>query len=666
MLCRVRMSFTVDEEDAFHARKDELVDDFAAWLVAPNAAEPNAAEGAAGDAAVALDWKWSYQDGQLGRWTVADLEEFLLGWCPRKLSIPPAECADYPGSIRDFMTFLAARGLLAPGSGTLPQLQRCCERNASRFVAEMADPANYGLAKGLFARAGGLEPGVDLSDEDTVAALMERMQGLPPEGPASLGGGTLVALTRIVEGRADRVAGETLPFLTVGPVEPSGPQQRAESAAAAPALAQVNQLWEFCAAPGRRLTQKGNLRLADARHLVDVLRTGDWLEVEIDGHRRTLRSIDDLPVLSRLVELAIDARVLRRHRGRLVAVTRWRELSPVQAVDRLVDASVAAGLSGPLSPYLSWLAEVQGFVDKGAGRLLAELLDWRAAGKPLPIDELCELMIHGVTEAFGGIDDNDLAVVRRWARAQLDWLVALGIVTVRDVRQVTTDWGFTQPQGGIAELTPAGVPVAVRLAEELGITVLARPDPATATARDLVDMIVRLEPAAWLADAGAWVAHRGVERAAQEIADALNDGGTPRPVVFAVLTQLDTLLGEHAVHTATTLLGGPLDSLAVHWLLDAGALDPATVEPERLLRVGIDMLVVFYDGGGPDTLIETMTAGNADRDAQLAVIERLWHSDHPRIAELLEVIGEHHPDKHVAKSARKSLLRHRSWMSSRR
>jgi hypothetical protein len=241
----------------------------------------------------------------------------------------------------------------------------------------------------------------------------------------------------------------------------------------------------------------------------------------------------------------------------------------------------------------------------------------------------------------------------------------LGIVTVRDVHQGVDEWDIRQEQGGIVELTPAGVPVAVRLAEELGIVVLTRPDPATATARELVDLLARLEPAAWLADTGAWVAHHGAEHAAQELAAALNDDATPAPVALAVLTQLDELLGAHAVPAVETLLEGPHDSFAVHWLVGAGALDPATVAPERLLRAGIDLLVVAYDIGGPDDLIDALVTGNPDREAQLALIERFWRADHPRVAELLEVIGKHHPDKQVAKSARKSLLRHRSWKSSR-
>jgi hypothetical protein len=38
----------------------------------------------------------------------------------------------------------------------------------------------------------------------------------------------------------------------------------------------------------------------------------------------------------------------------------------------------------------------------------------------------------------------------------------------------------------------------------------------------------------------------------------------------------------------------------------------------------------------------------------------LWQMDHPRLAEVLEVIGQHHPAKPVAKAARKALMKHRN------
>ena len=558
----MRMSYTVEDEDAFQVRRDEVLDDYAGWLAASNVSDAEA-----GDAGVAMDWKWGYQDGELGRWTVADLEEFLLGWCPRKLSMPAEQCADFPRSICAFMTFLAARGLLAPGSGTLPQLQRCCERSTSRFVTKMADPAHYGLAKGLFAGAGGLgpgllEPGMDLND-GALAAMMQQVNAMLPGGI------------------------DELPTIAVGPATLPEPQVRAESAAAAPVLVQLHTLWEFCAAPGRPLTKKGNLRLADARHLVDALDTGDVPD-GVGDYQHALHSAEELPVLSWLVELAIDARVLRRHRGRLVAVARWRELSPVEALDRLVDAAVEAGLSGDLSLSSPWMSDVQDIIDEGVGRLLAELIDWQAAGKPVPIDDLVELMVEGVVRSFSGLNEFHLDIVRDWVCDQLDRLAALGVVTLRDVQYVPTAWGDKTAQGGIAELTPAGMPIAVRLAEELGIIVLSRPDPATATARDLIELIERLEPEEWLADAGAWVAHRGAGPAAREIVGVLND------------------------------------------------------------------------------LLAALVAGDCGPDEQAALLSHFWCTEHPRVAELLEVISEHHPDKRVVKSARKALLRHRSFIASHR
>ncbi len=81
-----------------------------------------------------------------------------------------------------------------------------------------------------------------------------------------------------------------------------------------------------------------------------------------------------------------------------------------------------------------------------------------------------------------------------WTRDHVDRLAALGVLAVRDIQRETGEWGLTEVHGGTAELTPAGVAVAVRLAEDIGITVLALPDPATASAADLVALIDRVEP----------------------------------------------------------------------------------------------------------------------------------------------------------------------------
>lgn len=47
------------------------------------------------------------------------------------------------------------------------------------------------------------------------------------------------------------------------------------------------------------------------------------------------------------------------------------------------------------------------------------------------------------------------------------------------------------------------MPVVIRIAEELHIIVLTRPDPAIAMARELVVLIARLGPSAWFAETSA-------------------------------------------------------------------------------------------------------------------------------------------------------------------
>jgi hypothetical protein len=103
------------------------------------------------DAGLLMDWKFGYADGALDTWTVADVGEFLFGWCPRKLSADPDECAEIPISVVAFVEFLAHTGLLARGSDLPSQVPRYCERNTARFVREMGNPANFGMAKSLFA-----------------------------------------------------------------------------------------------------------------------------------------------------------------------------------------------------------------------------------------------------------------------------------------------------------------------------------------------------------------------------------------------------------------------------------------------------------------------------------------------------------------------------------
>jgi hypothetical protein len=104
----------------------------------------------------------------------------------------------------------------------------------------------------------------------------------------------------------------------------------AAAAASAPALRQVTALTRWVG-DGRKLTQTGQLTMADARHLVDLLDTGDKIDPVIGERVFRTRSSAELPVLAIVVAWAKAAGLVRVVHGRLV---------PVKKNQRLIDRPV--------------------------------------------------------------------------------------------------------------------------------------------------------------------------------------------------------------------------------------------------------------------------------------------------------------------------------------
>jgi len=126
---------------------------------------------------------------------------------------------------------------------------------------------------------------------------------------------------------------------------------------------------------GRRLTQTGRIGLADARHLVELLGTGDKIDPEVYGQVHKTRSSEELPYLTRIVEWLKAARLARVTGTRLVPVKKNAALAD-KPFD-LVLAMLAAypGLGRSLFPRNTWRQSVVGdeFTDIGP-ELLTRLL----------------------------------------------------------------------------------------------------------------------------------------------------------------------------------------------------------------------------------------------------------------------------------------------------
>ncbi|GAA1256612.1 hypothetical protein GCM10009609_19720 [Pseudonocardia aurantiaca] len=623
----MRMTFGEEDEDAYFRRRDELGEQFAQWVNTHRVAgDPN-------DAGLLMDWKWSYADGGLDRWTVPDVHEFLFEWCPRKLSAAPADCVEIPLSVAAFVEFLADTGMLAPGSAAPPTVRQHCERNVGAFVREMGNPANFGMAKSLFGSVGALEPDPDPSP-DGVLQMLQQLQDVP----AGAVGDTLERLARDAEPPA------------IPPVRPPPDSDRIAAVRATPVMGQLRALAAYCASPGRKLTAKGNLQVADARHLVDALETGDDPTM---GSVRKLQSSDQLPELSRLVALALEAGVVRRHRGRLVAVARFAELDECAAHEKVVLAAVAGGLIGPANSFaLPVLAELHAVVDAWAIALLAELLRHSSSG--VEVDLVGTMMGEFLHSVMPGLPDFMTALLVGRAGDHVDALVDLGVLTFS---------GGSQQQGGHVTLTAAGVPITIELLRRAGVEVPIRPEPADADVAAIVELFDHLDEEELRRDVADWlVAQPDRHAAAAALAAECLAEHRATVTAMAGITMLDELAAEHAVEVIRAHLGGPHDGLVVQWLIDMDVLDPASVDPARFMSGLIDVLAAGLDAGGPEEVVAYFSDGVADGGVE--ILDQIWRLDHPRLPDVLGAIGGQHQVKAVAKAARKALMRHQSRVSS--
>jgi len=584
----MRMVFEAEDEHAYYTRRDELCARFADW------ARRQHLDADAGDVELLLDWKWGYADGRLDHWNAADVEEFLLEWCPRKVASPPDLIKSVPGSVAAYVDFLAHEGLLAPGCSP-SVIRRACADLGPRFDREMTDPANFGMAKSLLGGFGDADPN----------ALLEQLARL-----------TGTSAEEVLESLDD--AGPAV----VGPVEAPTDDEVAAAIAKARMFAQVRGLAARCGPAGLALTAKGNLRVADARRLTEELETGE----EADTPYRKLGSAAELPYLSWLVDTALAAGAVRRLRGRLVAVARFGERSDRDAYERVVRGAVEAGLGNPV-----YLADC----DDLAVLLLAELLDAGAAGAS--VEDIAVrlgplLADHGPMAAIlaGGTIDHQLAR-----------LADLGLVTLVD---------------GLAVPTAAGRAVGAEILTEAGFEVVYRADPTTADADELVAALLLLDEDAAAADLGAWAAAHPAG-AAELTAAATHVDLAPVAVLSLLEMAGSTSLGGDVDRAAEAHRDGPHGLLVTMWLLLRGAIEPSSVDPEQMLVGTVEVAAVMLDDAGPDGVVEFF---GSDVDQTLEVLDHIWRADHERTVEVLEALGRHHPDRKIAKAARRSLMKARN------
>nr|MBA2529893.1 DUF1841 family protein [Euzebyales bacterium] len=430
------MRFGPDDEASYHAARDDLLDRFDAWRADRELGDDGGEDRSTAD--LLLGFKWGYLDGDLARWTSADLHEILAELFPRKVMLDDDGAGLVVPSTRRFLEFLADIGVMASDSDPVAQLRRTLSRLEPRFPELMSDPSRFGMAKGIGAQLA--DAGIDLTDPAAVEGWMAQFNALP---------------------EAERRARLPLPGdvpRVLPPADLPDEGLLAAHSSDAPAMVQLRMFLEWLG-DGKALTQKGNLKLADGKALVELLATGDVVDEVVGDQTFRTRSSTDLVGVERVFRLALASRLVRRHRGRVLA-TRTR----TQRLAR--------------DPLGAWADVVEALLDLGVLRAGADVRGWwwdevLEEGVPALLE-----LLYGLAERIPAADLAEGATASLDAQFDLDqlpeWLAeALPRYLADDVDRIlerlawvgvvqrsgTTAeelYGRRRERGGDAALTPAG------------------------------------------------------------------------------------------------------------------------------------------------------------------------------------------------------------------
>ncbi|GAA1310277.1 hypothetical protein Psi02_40060 [Planotetraspora silvatica] len=223
------------------------------------------------------------------------------------------------------------------------------------------------------------------------------------------------------------------------------------------------------------------------------------------------------------------------------------------------------------------------------------------------------------------------------------WLTGYGMVTVEE-SDVT--------------LTPLGTEGVVHMIDEADIEVDARPAIDAMTALDLLSFSADLPEEEADAEFAAWMALRDPGRAASELLAAAAEDEADA-LIRVQAASLVGSLGEVAVPAwREALEEASLRPYAATHLaqLDAeDALEPTQADTHWLI---LDMWTISAGLGRTEFVSSLHDIGTAQ--TIIGLLDVIWKVPHPHLEELLEAVGDAHPDQQVGKAAKRALFKARS------
>jgi len=572
-----------------------------------------------------------------------DLRELLLRIYPRKITV--FDAADTEGTIpavRDFVAYLAERGEIL--QDTADALERELDGIAPRFTDAMMDPSNWGTAGSLVHAMAA--DGVDLNDQ---AAVDRWISGYN----ARLAGSGDEEEDEDEDDDVDLKEAFGLPD-QMPPVRLPAPADLAALARRAPLMAQLRRLAWWVGA-GRAVTEDAELASGDAAEAA--------AELGLDVGR-----------LPYLWGLALDAVFIDLDEDETHAIPgefaqAWDEGDDDEVLD-LWEMVFALVIGSALEVAASLDPERSGELDfSGHGAALAVML-FLARPDGLPVAAVSEVIRTAATDELPPAQAEQAWL--SWVRAHgdpagllLDMMAGLEAIQIADAED-----------GAMARLTPLGVAAIRTELVDSGVEIPLLPATEQMSAADLIAMADGASEEEFTAETAAWLSHRTAEAAARELL-AVAAESDPASRILAVGVVV-TELGASAEPVWRDALGQielrGYARVALATLPDgdaAAASQPALEPDEDLAWMITDALAAegwddLDDAGDEPGILAQRLAEKIPPGQELVAFELIARAPHPAAADVLTVIGRHHPDKKIAKLARKSAYKAATRQAARR
>ncbi|MFC7264497.1 hypothetical protein [Streptomyces lutosisoli] len=216
---------------------------------------------------------------------------------------------------------------------------------------------------------------------------------------------------------------------------------------------------------------------------------------------------------------------------------------------------------------------------------------------------------------------------------------------------------------GMVRLTPLGLyGIRARLLEA-GMSAPAVGDLADKGADTLLDGTSAFPPAAAQAETEQWLARREPLPAARELLTAARGGDAGAPLRRLRCQQALSLVGMEAEPALREVLDdAELGGLARVWLSEHGVPDVPAPSEAMVFWLTIDTLAAQLAAEGNSDELQALVEGLARQHS--GFFATAWRVDHPATPDVLEAMGRLHPDKKVAKEARKAAFKARSQQGS--